>query len=509
MRTSIWIASAALALASLAVACGGSDESGVGGAGASTGAGESTGPGAGPPAPTCPAPLTPVDTSHADAVVGDGTAASCDEHALGAALAQGGTVTFDCGGAPVTIAVTAQQEVATDTVIDGGGLVTLDGGGQTRILHLASAWDQVGPKLTVQNLSLMNGYTTDDPDTHDTDQGGAAIYREGGSLDVIDCQFAHNHAAQSGQDVSGGAINAQGVGPTTIVGTKFWDNSASNGGGVGIQSHDLTIVNSSFDQNAATGTDGNPGNGGDGGAISFDGAMTSFVICGSTFTNNTSGAQGGALFRVAYTDEPTTIDKCTFDSNESDTSVGLAGAIYLEYTAITMTATTISNNRAHYGGGFWIGHHAIADITNVTIANNTADQGGGVWVSDEVTGLLLNVTLANNVDTEGGYAPGWFGGDANLQFQNCVVSGGGCEDDPLGSAGVNIQFPDSGEPCFPSATTADPKLGALMDNGGPTETMMPGAGSAALGVGSGCPSTDQRGNARSTASCTLGAVEAD
>ena len=228
---------------------------------------------------------------------------------------------------------------------------------------------------------------------------------------------------QSGQDVSGGAINAQGVGPTTIVGTKFWDNSASNGGGVGIQSHDLTIVNSSFDHNAATGTDGNPGNGGDGGAVSFDGAMTSFVICGTTFTNNTSGAQGGALFRVAYTDEPTTIDQCTFDSNESDTSVGLAGAIYLEYTAITMTATTISNNAAHYGGGFWIGHHAIADITNVTIANNTADQGGGVWVSDEVTGLLLNVTLANNVDTPGGYAPGWFGGDANLAFQNCIVSG--------------------------------------------------------------------------------------
>jgi hypothetical protein len=45
------------------------------------------------------------------------------------------------------------------------------------------------------------------------------------------------------------------------------------------------------------------------------------------------------------------------------------------------------------------------------------------------------------------------------------------------------------------------------DNGGPTFTMMPGEGSAALGAGSGCEAMDQRGDPRDTANCDLGAVE--
>ena len=47
-----------------------------------------------------------------------------------------------------------------------------------------------------------------------------------------------------------------------------------------------------------------------------------------------------------------------------------------------MTATTISNNKAHYGGGFWVGHAAVAKLTNVTIVGNSSDQGGGLWFAD-------------------------------------------------------------------------------------------------------------------------------
>jgi hypothetical protein len=54
---------------------------------------------------------------------------------------------------------------------------------------------------------------------------------------------------------------------------------------------------------------------------------------------------------------------------------------------------------------------------------------------------------------------------------------------------------------------ADAMLGALQDNGGPTPTMMPAAGSVAIGLGADCPDTDQRGEPRSTTTCTAGAVE--
>ena len=85
------------------------------------------------------------------------------------------------------------------------------------------------------------------------------------------------------------------------------------------------------------------------------------------------------------------------------------------------------------------------------------------------------------------------------------------------SSGVgDLQWPkkhlvcDSDDPpCAAGGTTfADPLLGALGDNGGPTRTMLPAAGSPAAGIGKGCPPIDQRGKARkSPDGCTAGAVE--
>ena len=39
----------------------------------------------------------------------------------------GGTITFHCGGGPVTIAVTATLVIPGNTTIDGGGPITLLG----------------------------------------------------------------------------------------------------------------------------------------------------------------------------------------------------------------------------------------------------------------------------------------------------------------------------------------------------------------------------------------------
>jgi hypothetical protein len=504
-----------IAIAAAALSCGGGKGSG-GAGGSSTGSTASTGDptsssagtgGAMLPPPTCPDPIEPADTSSPTAVVGKGSPTDCTESALDAALAKGGVVTFDCGPSPVTITVTAEKALKQDTVIDGGGKVTLSGGGKTRILHLASAWDQKTPKLTVQHLAFTGGFTTDVPNTKDTTQGGAAIFRDGGSLAVIDCQFTGNHCASTGQDVSGGAITSQGEGDTVITGSSFANNSGSNGGAVGNLGNGLTVVNSAFQGNAATGNGGNPGDGGNGGAIVFDGAKTTMTICGSTFSGNTAKAQGGAIFRVAYSDEPTVIDRCSFDKNAADPTVGLAGALYLENTEITMTATTLSNNKAHYGGGLWAGEKAIANLTNVTIANNSSDQGGGLWFANMVSGTFQNCTIAGNT---AGYGAALFNGSNAVKLQASIVSGIGsgstCKNGPFSGGENNLGF-GGGEGCVGGAINADPLLGPLQDNGGPTQTMLPGAGSTAIGKGMSCPATDQRGQPRKSP-CTLGAVEA-
>ncbi len=56
------------------------------------------------------------------------------------AVAQGGVIAFDCGPDPMVIAMDRTTNIRNDTgpdiVIDGGGLVTLSGGGAMRILYM-------------------------------------------------------------------------------------------------------------------------------------------------------------------------------------------------------------------------------------------------------------------------------------------------------------------------------------------------------------------------------------
>ena len=61
--------------------------------------------------------------------------------------------------------------------------------------------------------------------------------------------------------------------------------------------------------------------------------------------------------------------------------------------------------------------------------------------------------------------------------------------------------------CVTGIAFQDPTLGAFGAHGGPTQTSLPLAGSPALGLGQGCPATDQRGVARPSAACTAGAAE--
>jgi hypothetical protein len=215
-------------------------------------------------------PVEPVDVSSPDAVVGDGTPESCTAGALQAAADGGGVIVFDCGEDDALITVESEIVFTQETVLDGGGVITLSGGGGSRILYLDAAYDVTTPRLTVQRLTFRDGASQ--PGGDDTAVGGGAIYRDGGSLTVIDCAFVDNSAPSPGQDIAGGAIYGFGGGETVISGSYFTGNSASDGGAVGSLNGDLTIINSTFSGNAATGSGGNPGNGGCGGAIYMDGA---------------------------------------------------------------------------------------------------------------------------------------------------------------------------------------------------------------------------------------------
>lgn len=457
----------------------------------------------------CDAP-SPADTSMPDHVVGDGSPASCTEAALATAATAGGVITFDCGPDPVTITVTSTIVFTEESVLDGGGLVTLSGGGSARILYLDSGYDQTTPRLTVQRLTFREGMSP--AEGEDTAQGGGAIYRDGGSLTVIDCTFVDNHGPATGQDVAGGAIYAFGGGETAISGSSFSGNSASDGGAIGSLNGHLTIIDTTIIGNAATGTDGNPGNGGCGGGVYMDGGDELTTLCGVTIAENTAGAIAGGFFRVSNSDDGTfTMERSTVrDNRVTPEDDGNAGGMYLQGLDLTITSSTVSGNRAFYNGGLWISE-SEANLTNLTIAENVAfgSNGGGLWLANDPTGTLLNCTIANNHSTAPSQIAGAIFG-AGLELKNTVISGNtamytpGCNAEHP-SGGGNLQFP-GGALCSDDPLIEDPLLGALRDNGGPTETLLPAAGSPAIGLGTDCPPEDQRGELRGEP-CTAGAVE--
>ena len=163
------------------------------------------------------------------------------------------------------------------------------------------------------------------------------------------------------------------------------------------------------------------------------------------------------------------------------------------------------------GGGESDGPQHCGSGAGCVNAMEFAGTRVGVWLGNPVTGTMVNCTIANNKATASGQVSGAIFGDG-LTLTNTIIANNtaqydpSCEAPPLAGSAGNLQWP-SGSLCTTSPTVADPMLGALGSNGGPTATMLPAAGSPAAGLGTtDCPTTDQRGNPRSTP-CTAGAVE--
>jgi hypothetical protein len=504
-----------------------------------------------PPAPVCDAPIAAVDTSQPTTVVGDGTAASCDETALAAAIAKAGIVTFNCGAGPTTIAIATTLELPTDKdlVLDGGGKVTLDGGGQVRILDYASGnYRNNTHTLTLQHLTLAHGHARG-TDAYAAapapcssgfyDGAGGALQMRDGVLHVIDATFVDNQAAALGPDVGGGAIYLNGALSGVVVGSSFVDNSGANGGAIGVLNSDLDIYNSRFEGNSALGFGANgddatkcsvvaktgqhqTGSGGNGGAVCIDGGSdVTHTFCGDVFKDNQGGMQalGGAIFRTPDgKKQTTTIDRCLFDGNHGDGG----GAAYFHNSTLTLVASTFSGN-VGLGIGTIQTDGTTFDFTNVTFSGNHSSAGVGATLANfGGDGKILNCTFANNLcDAAGMFGAAIFG-SPNLTIQNTIFDGNlaqntgapmQCQVGTITGDG-NLQWPKDRPSggmdalCAPGIyEDADPALGPLGDHGGPVPTLVPAPGSPALGRGTNCPATDARGQPRTATTCTAGAVE--
>jgi len=519
------------------------------------------------PAAICTPPLSLVDTSTPDQIVGTGSPGSCTESALQAAVTAGGSIRFDCGG-PATVSITSAilLPLDRDVTVDGEGLITLDGGAdmgrQTRIFEFDSPdYRATTTVFTIQRLTVQNArapasdFVPQDLNNPRCSYGyrdgqGGAVYIRDGILHVIDSVFRDNHAASPGPDTGGGAIYALGSLEVIITGSVFEGNDGSNAGAIGLLQSDGVVVNSRLSANQALGTganfggaaecgvfnhDNQGGAGGNGGAIAIDGSSVSLAsFCGVSFEDHSAGALG-TLFRTPNTQrETTTLDRCTFRGNHANDG---GGAIYTQDMDLVIDASAFIENTASGGGGAvrleqgaW-GSSLMA--TNTTFHRNAADLALGGALVFNGTGTLLNCTFSEN-EAIGGY-------DAalNAAYFGAAISGGGmtvqntlfvdnrdthpytpmtCNTGIMAGSG-NLQWPQfrtaedgsvssiADNECTAGITWSDATLLPLAENGGPTPSLLPASGSPALGIGTGCPAFDQRGLPRPATGCAAGAVQ--
>jgi len=471
----------------------------------------------------CTAPAA-ADTSGA-VVLGDGTPGSVTTAMIQQALDAGGAIRLDAGVG--TILVDATLAVTRDAVLDLGG-ATLDGANVRRIIEVGNPGNATYA-FVLQHGGMTGGSTPSG--------SGAALYKATGgpwqavTIRIFGVDFGGNHAIETAQDDGGGAIYVVGAAELAVVGSTFASNSGANGGALySLGSKAVNLYDIAFTGNRATGTGGNPGSGGNGGAIGVDGDARYVNLCRVKLGGNIANAFGGGLFTVTYSDASfTRIEDSTFEANVSSASDKLAGGAYIQGSPLIVSGSTfIGNEAAGYAGLALFGQGGVLEgsIVNSTFVGNVARTGlGGAMSISAATSLTLeNVTIARNTaPCDVCFAAGIANdsGDAltldNVIFEDNV--GGNLYNPwamlhPAANGAANLQWPQSrgsGQvetAVAPGTTFAAAGLADPAQNGGPTETMAIGPGSPAIdaGTASGAPSSDQRGLPR-VGAVDIGAYE--
>ncbi|MDR0793019.1 MAG: right-handed parallel beta-helix repeat-containing protein [Chitinophagaceae bacterium] len=226
----------------------------------------------------------------------------------------------------------------------------------------------------------------------------------------------------NGQNIAqtaGGAIAVYGGSSLLITNCIFSDNNAALGGAIANTNGAAPIIATcTFTNNKAVGAYG--------GAIYSEG-NSPMSIANSTFTGNTA-TRGGAVYNI---DSDLKISASTFKDN-STSSFGsgfLGGAIHVNNSALTLTNSVVSGNKAFSAGGIDItGNNKSHLIANCTITENTAvnNDGGGLWIGSQSSGVPMNLTLincniSNNACSVWGGALANYG--ANVRVVNCTLAG--------------------------------------------------------------------------------------
>ena len=406
-------------------------------------------------------------------------------------------ISFNLTGASsytITLASALPTIVDASTSVSGGtaGTVTINGLGAT-VLTISGS-DPTNPNNSTRNFRIFNIASGGNLSISGVTVSGAKISSDGGAFRNQGI-LSVNNSTISGNDsgaFGGGIFNLFGT--VTVSNSIFSGNTVLLGGGGICNSGStgsegtVTISNSTFSGNTATS--------GSGGGI-LNKSSSILNISNSTLSGNTASDGGGAIRNYGTLN----INNSTLSGNNAFEGGGIRNN-----GTLNINNSTLSGNNVTIGGGGGISNDGTLNISNSTFSGNTANgSGGGAIQINSGTVTISNSTISGNSATNGGGLRNRYG---TLNIANTIIANSTSGGDYVGGNNATIGTNTNNlveDGSISGAIAADPLLGPLANNGGPTFTMALLAGSPAIAAGNATVSNaspvsgvDQRGINRTT-----------
>lgn len=220
----------------------------------------------------------------------------------------------------------------------------------------------------------------------DYTQHGGAIMLTNSSLSMDGATFNNNRSGNFG-----GAISLLGNANATLGSSTFTNNRAegNDGGAIYCENSTMTLAGGWFEKNYALYL---------GGAVMKRGGGSLKMTNSPTFCNNDAN-QGGGLF---VDNAGVEVGGAEFYSNNARES---GGAVYLNNSWVNLENGKVHDNTANWFGG---GIHFSGDnnyevtLTNSSIYNNKAAMGGGIGLNGYMTANINGCNIEGNEATRAG-----------------------------------------------------------------------------------------------------------
>ena len=249
-------------------------------------------------------------------------------------------------------------------------------------------------ELTVESCNFTDNRITK---TSFARNGGAAIFSDGESLDIDDCNFINNVAPLK---VSTAAVTSLGLEDVSIGSCKFINNSAREGGALHFENliqYSDAIFSCDFEHNIAV----------KGSAVYVGNNSKYLSVTLSNFKKNdiknslgeNAQLEGGVIYVNSYDgDVVLDIGASNFEDNSNRNVDG--GVIFLDGNSkVYIDASIFTNNRGRIGSVIFIKNSYDKKLTAIieesNFINNNA-TAGAIATSPKVSAFIDDCLFANN-----------------------------------------------------------------------------------------------------------------